>query len=214
MNDRMSYNDVEQLKRQIRARLGGAVNDMMNMAGGAAQGARQPFQGAPQMNRPMNRQGQPMNQQGIQQRIQRSNQKLNSWGMSQPMRSPNSQPQAMNSVMAQSPPPMQSSMAQQQMRSSMAPPPQMRSSMTPPPPMMAQDMTPQPMAGGAHFDRYNCGHDYPRMSMKQHIISELDADDMIKRTDNLRYAVVMAEVLGEPVSRRRRRKRNLAGQAD
>ncbi len=50
--------------------------------------------------------------------------------------------------------------------------------------------------------------------MKQHIKSELDADDMIKRTDNLRYAVVMAEVLGEPVSRRRRRKRNLAGQAD
>lgn len=163
MNDRMSYNDVEQLKRQIRARLGGVVNDMMNMAGGTAQGARQPFQGAPQMNR----QGQPMNQQGIQ----------------------------------------------QQMRSSMAPPPQMRSSMTPPPPMMAQDMTPPPMAGGAHFDRYNCGHGYPRMSMKQHIKSELDADDMIKKTDNLRYAVVMAEVLGEPVSRRRRRKRSLAGQA-
>jgi len=183
MNDRMSYNDVEQLKRQIKARLGGTVNDVMNIANQVAQGAIQQFQGAsPQMQSSV---GAPQMRSSV------STPQMNRQG--QPMRSQNPQPQAM--------------------QSSMTPPPQMRSSMIPPPPMKAQNMTPPPMAGGAHFEKYSCGHDYPRMSMKQHIKSELDADDMIKRTDNLRYAVVMAEVLGEPVSRRRRRKRSLSGQS-
>lgn len=127
MNNRMSYNDVEQLKRQIRARLGSAANDVMNMA-------------APQM------------------------------------------------------------------KSSMVPPAAMKSSMTPPEPMKSPSMRTKPMAGGAHFDKYDCGHDYPKMSMQQHIKSELDTDNQ-SRAENLQYAVVMSEVLGEPVSRKRRRKR-------
>lgn len=171
MNNRMAYNDVEQLKNQIRARLGNAANDVMNMANGVSKnmsygGARPqspPPQGRSQMRQSMTPppQGRPQNQ------------------------SPQGRPQ---------------------IRQSMTPPPPMKSSMTPPEPMKSPDMRPQPMAGGAHFDKYNCGHNYPRMSMQQHIKSELDTDRQ-RRAENLQYAVVMSEVLGEPVSRRRRRKR-------
>lgn len=170
MNNRMSYNDVEQLKRQIRARLGSAANGVMNMANGVSRGASYGagFQGqSRQHQQPQGRytpQAGYGGQQSMQQRAGRTNEAS-------------------------------SNMASQQMKSSMVPPA----------PMKSPDMRPQPMAGGAHFDKYDCGHDYPKMSMQQHIKSELDTDKQ-SRVENLQYAVVMSEVLGEPVSRRRRRK--------
>lgn len=179
MNNRMSYNDVEQLKRQIRARLGSTVNDVMNMANGVTQGIRQ--------------------------------QTVQGTGTPKPMRSSNANmpPNPMRSSAAM--PPMQSpNMMSQPMQPQNMRPQPMQSSMVPPQPMQSPNMRPQPMEGGAYFEKYDCGHDYPKMSMKQHIRSELDTD-MQKKVENLQYAVVMSEVLGEPVSRKRRRRRSVAG---
>lgn len=162
MNNRMSYNDVEQLKRQIKARLGGAVNDVMNMANGIPNGVPKsvPYGGVGQRNRPLQGNGQMRPPQGSRQMIS---------------------PQG-------------------------AAPKPMKSSMTPPAPMQSPDMRTQPVSGGAHFDKYDCGHDYPKMSLQQHIRSELDTDNR-RKAENLQYAVVMSEILGEPVSRKRRKRR-------
>lgn len=178
MNNRMSYNDVEQLKRQIRARLGSAANDVMNMANGVSRGASYGagFQGQ-----------------------SRQHQQPPQGGMAAQAGYDVQQRAAMPSTAS-------SNMAAPQMKSSMVPPAAMKSSMTPPEPMKSPAMRTKPMAGGAHFDKYDCGHDYPKMSMQQHIKSELDTDNQ-SRAENLQYAVVMSEVLGEPVSLKRRRKR-------
>lgn len=213
MNNRMSYNDVEQLKRQIKARLGNVANDVMNMANGVSR--NMPYGGArmqSQSRQPQSGMGlqygrggqqgrqQPQGgpapqagygrQQGLQQRAGLPNAASSNMAFS------NTASQQMKSSMVPSMP----------MKSSMAPPADMKSSMAPSVPMKSPDMRPQPMAGGTYFDKYNCGHDYPKMSMQQHIKSELDTDKQ-RRAENLQYAVVMSEVLGEPVSRKRRRKR-------
>lgn len=179
MNNRMSYNDVEQLKNQIRVRLGSAANDVMKMANGVARGAG--YSAARPQNQSLQGGRQTAPRQGINPQMT-SQQGINPQMLSQ---------QRMNSTM----------------KSSMTPPEPMKSSMTPPKPMKSPDMRPQPMVGGAHFDKYDCGHKYPKISMQQHIKSELDKDSQ-RRAENLQYAVVMSEVLGEPVSRKRRRKRS------
>lgn len=185
MNNRMSYNDVEQLKRQIKSRLGNTANDVMNMANGVSR--NMPYGGA----RMQSQSRQPQSGMGLQ--YGRSGQQ------SQQQRAGLQQRAALQSGVP-------SNTASRQIKSSMAPPMDMKSSMSPSAPMKSSDMRPQPMAGGAHFDKYNCGHDYPKMSMQQHIKSELDTDKQ-SRMENLQYVVVMSEVLGEPVSRKRRRKR-------
>ena len=183
MNNGMSYNDVEQLKREIRARLGNAVNDIMNTANGIPKGAS--YGGLQQHMR--------MPQQGSAQRVQVQGRAQAQGGMPvqgrpQPMRSSNVPPQPMSS--------------------SMVPPQPMRSQDMTPQPMRAQNMRPQTAKGGVYFDKYDCGHEYPKMSMQQHIRAELDTD-MRRKVDNLQYAVVMSEVLGEPVSRKRRKRRSV-----
>lgn len=195
MNNRMSYNDVEQLKRQIKSRLGNAANDVMNMANGVSR--NMPYGGArmqSQSRQPQSGMGLQYGRGGQQSQQQRA-------GLQQRAALQSGVPS--NTASRQ----IKSSMAPPaDMKSSMAPPMDMKSSMSPSAPMKSSDMRLQPMAGGAHFDKYNCGHDYPKMSMQQHIKSELDTDKQ-SRMENLQYAVVMSEVLGEPVSRKRRRKR-------
>lgn len=60
-----------------------------------------------------------------------------------------------------------------------------------------------PMQAGAYFDKYDCGHDYPKMTVGQHIKQDLQSGSR-ERGQTLQYAFVMSEVLGKPVSRKRR----------
>ena len=57
---------------------------------------------------------------------------------------------------------------------------------------------------GAYFKNYDCGHKYPTMTVRQHLKNEMKKDRS-ERIDNLKYAFAMAEILGEPVCKRRRR---------
>lgn len=75
-------------------------------------------------------------------------------------------------------------------------------------PMRAPDMVSGSMQSGARFNKYDCGHSYPKMNLREQINSDIK-ENVADRTDKLRYAVVMSEVLGEPVSRKRRRRHSI-----
>lgn len=58
------------------------------------------------------------------------------------------------------------------------------------------------------FERYDCGHPYPKMTVKDHIKKDISSGYR-ERISNLQYAFVMSEILSEPLSKRKRRnKRN------
>ncbi len=58
------------------------------------------------------------------------------------------------------------------------------------------------------FERYDCGHPYPYMTVKDHIKKDMSSGYR-ERISNLQYAFVMSEILSEPLSKRKRRnKRN------
>lgn len=66
---------------------------------------------------------------------------------------------------------------------------------------------PQDKPQTSDYETYPCGHKYPDMTIRQHLKTDLRAEGGIKK-DTLRYAVVMSEVLSEPVSKKRRHRRS------
>ena len=198
MNNRMSYNDVQQLKNHIRQRLQEASMQNGQMNGNAnstqrPQGVQRPPAGG-RIAQANNRVAQqPIQQQPMQ---------------GQPVR-PGAAPYGQAPQYQQGQQPVRLQHSQQgQVRPKLA---KQQGKMQP---QVANNATPQfekqvakknvNQQGGTYFDKYDCGHKYPKMTVRQHLKDEL-RKDRNERIDNLRYAYVMSEILSEPVCKRRRK---------
>ncbi len=187
MNNRMSYNDVQQLKSLIRNRLQEAAN-MQN--GGMSYGM--PSFGGQRPPVPNGGQRPPVPNGKFAQANNMASYTMNGQGQSQqPMRQP-----------------MQSQQVQQSAdRSRIKEAPKRANNAAPSLDKQIAGKVTKPTAG-AHFEKYDCGHPYPKMSVRQHLKEEM-GKSRNERIDNLRYAYVMSEILSEPVCKRRRSARNM-----
>ncbi len=206
MNNRMSYNDVQQLKNHIRTRLQEA-NMQNNVSGyGMPVGGQRPPAGGriAQANQRAAQSMQNVNNAGYQ---QGNPQNMRRQPMQyRPMRGGQTQAGAMQTKPMQGQVMQATTMQSQSIQSHTA-----RTAKTKT--QTANNVTPQlekqitkvteKQQGGVHFDKYDCGHPYPKMSVRKHLREEMNKSRN-ERIDSLRYAYVMSEILSEPVCKRRR----------
>lgn len=194
----MSYNDVQQLKNLIRKRLqeaAGVPNGGRPGFGAPYPGSQYPGAPYPGQRHPGAQQVPVANGRMAQANNMAARSMMNNGGM---------QPQPMR------PQPMQPQVQQQSQRTAtMQPKAQPKEAENATPALQKQIAKPvAKQQGGAHFDKYDCGHPYPKMSVRQHLKDEM-GKSRNERIDNLRYAYVMSEILSEPISKRRRRERHM-----
>lgn len=177
MNNRMSYSDVQQLKNHIRQRMQATGAQTNNQ--GSPYGSQHGMAGRQRQPVPAGRMAQANN------RVQQQSQPVQQRGQQVPQAQQRGR-KPMNNVQSKG----QDKVADNTV------------------PASEKQVTEQPAKpqGGAHFDKYDCGHPYPRMSVRQHLKEDMGKSHN-ERIDNLRYAYVMSEILSEPVCKRRRRAR-------